>query len=244
MTTHAPGGLVVAAIGDGLADVSTPPFRGVLWRSLGVTIAVVAIVWAIGTRLVTGAAVDLAATHPLDVPHWLEAVRWFAGFLSGAMLLVGLSFLVAPITTGVAGLFLDEVAEAVERSRYPLDPPGRALPVWPSLATAARFTVLSIAVNLVALPLVLFAGFGLVVFTLANGWLIGREYFEFAAARRVGLEEARRLRERHAGSAFLAGLAAAVLLSIPIANLLTPLFATATMVHLVRRVTGGAVSTG
>ena len=224
------------AIGAGLADLATPPFRGVLWRSLGVTAAIVAVIWAIGTRLITGTAVDLAAAHPVDLPHWLAAVRWMAGIFSGLALMVVLSFLIAPITTGVAGLFLDEVAEAVERTHYAGDPPGRALAFWPSLATALRFTALSLVVNLVALPLVLFAGFGILVFVVANGWLIGREYFEFAAARRVGIEEARRLRIAHATPAFLAGLAAAALLSIPVLNLLTPLFATATMVHLVRRV--------
>ena len=238
MAEAAPGGLVLEAIRDGVADLSTPPFRGVLWRSLGVTLAIIAVIWAIGTRLLTGSAVDLAAAHPLDMPYWLTAVRWLAGVFSGMALMVVLSFLIAPITTGVAGLFLDEVAEAVERTHYAGDPPGRALAFWPSLATAMRFTALSLAVNLVALPLVLFAGFGLVVFSVANGWLIGREYFEFAAARRVGVEEARRLRIAHATPAFLAGLAAAALLSVPVLNLMTPLFATATMVHLVRRVTG------
>ena len=242
MTETSSAALVATSVGDGIADLATPPFRGVLWRSLGVTLAIVAVVWAVGTRAITGGAVDLAAAHPLDLPYWLTAVRWLAGVFSGMALMVVLSFLIAPITTGVAGLFLDEVAEAVERTRYPADPAGRALPLGPSLATAARFTALSLAVNLVALPLVLFAGFGLVIFTLANGWLIGREYFEFAAARWVGAEEARRLRRRHAGTAFLAGLAAAVLLSVPVLNLLTPLFATATMVHLAKRVTrGGAV---
>lgn len=231
-------GLVLASIRDGVADLATPPFRGVLLRSLGVTLAIVAVIWAVGTRLLTGSAADLAAQHPIDVPYYLAVVKWAAGFLSGAALMVGLSFLIAPITAGVAGLFLDEVAEAVERTRYPGDAPGRALPWGPSLAQAARFTALSLAVNVVALPLVLFAGFGLVVFTLANGWLIGREYFEFAAGRWVGPAEARRLRQTHAGLAFLAGLAAALLLSVPILNLATPLFATATMVHLVKRVTG------
>ena len=235
-----PGSAVLAAIRAAAADLATPPFRGVLLRSLGVTLAIVAVIWAIGTRLITGTAVDLAAAHPLDLPYWLTAVRWLAGLFSGAALMVVLSFLIAPITTGVAGLFLDEVAEGVERTHHPGRAPGRALPFGPSMAAAARFTLLSLVVNLIALPLVLLAGSGLVIFTLANGWLIGREYFEFAAARRVGLDEARRLRARHAGTAFLAGLAAAALLSVPILNLVTPLFATATMVHLVERLAGSA----
>ncbi|WP_333825767.1 sulfate transporter family protein [Pinisolibacter sp.] len=239
MAEGVPTGTIVASIRDGVADLMTPPFRGVIVRSLGVTLAIVAVVWAIGTRLLTGSAVDLATVHPVDLPYWLTAVRWIAGLFSGAALMVALSFLVAPITAGVAGLFLDEVADVVERTHYAGDRPGTPLPVWPSLVTALRFAALSLAVNLVALPLVLFAGSGLIIFTLANGWLIGREYFEFAAARHVGIDEARRLRRIHAGPAFLAGLAAAALLSVPILNLATPLFATATMVHLAKRLTGG-----
>jgi len=235
MAETASGATVPAAIRDGVGDLLTPPFRGVLLRSLGVTLTIVAVIWAIGTRLLTGSAVDLATVHPVDLPYWTTIVRWFAGFVSGAALMVVLSFLIAPITTGVAGLFLDEVAEAVERTHYAGDSPGRPLALGPSLAAAARFTALSLAVNLVALPLVLLAGSGLVIFTIANGWLIGREYFEFAAARHVGLEAARQLRLRHATPAFLVGLAAAALLSVPILNLATPLFATATMVHLVKR---------
>jgi CysZ protein len=40
------------------------------------------------------------------------------------------------------------------------------------------------------------------------------------------------LREKHGFSIFIAGLAIAVVLSIPIVNLLTPLFAGALMVHV------------
>lgn len=237
-------GLVSAALRDGVADLLTPPFRGVLLRSLGVTLAVVAVLWAIGTRLITGAAGDLAAAHPVDVPYWVAMARWGAGLFSGAALMVALSFLIAPITAGVAGLFLDEVAEEVERTHYADEAPGRAAPFFPSLIQAARFTALSLVVNLICLPLVFFAGFGLVIFTLANGWLIGREYFEFAAGRYVGAAEARRLREAHAGAAFLAGLAAAALLAVPVLNLATPLFATATMVHLAKRVGGSRPLSG
>lgn len=231
-------GAVTAAIGDAVADLPTRPFRGVLLRSLGATLAIVAVVWAIGTRLITGWAGDLAGAHPIDVPFWLDAVRWAAGLLSGGALMIGLSFLIAPITAGVAGLFLDEVAEAVERRRYPGEPAGRPIPLSESLGQAARFTLASLLVNGVCLVLLLVPGVNLVAFLLGNGWLIGREYFEFAARRGLVPEEARRLGLRRRGTALLAGLAAAAVLTIPVVNLVTPLFATAMMVHLVKRTTG------
>lgn len=238
--TRTPSGiaLVTAAVRDALADLPTSPFRGVLLRSLGVTLAVVAVVWAIGTRLITGWAGDVAGTHPIDLPYWLDAVRWLAGILSGAALMVGLSFLVAPITTGVAGLFLDEVAEATERTRYPGETPGTPIPWRESLGQALRFTGLSLAVNLVCLLLLLVPGINLVAFWLGNGWLIGREYFDFAARRALPPLEARRLTARWSGAGLLAGLAASAVLMIPVVNLVTPLFATAVMVHLVKRACG------
>lgn len=230
--------LVLAAARDAFADILTPPFRSVLLRSLGLTLAVVAIVWAIGTRLITGWAGDVAGAHPVDLPFWLDAVRWVAGILSGAALMVGLSFLVAPITTGVAGLFLDEVAEATETTRYPGEAPGTPIPWRESLGQAARFTGLSLLVNLICLVLLLVPGVNLVAFWFGNGWLIGREYFDFAARRALPADEARRLTARWSGTGLLAGLAASAVLMIPVVNLVTPLFATAMMVHLVKRAGG------
>ncbi|WP_165498075.1 sulfate transporter family protein [Siculibacillus lacustris] len=231
-------GPVLAAIRDALHDLPTPPLRGVLWRSLGLTLAIVAVIWAIGTRLISGFAGDLAGAHPIDVPYFVTIVGWLAGLLSGGVLLVAAAFLIAPITTAVAGIFLDDVAEATERGRYPGEAPGRPMPWRESLGQALRFTGLSLAVNLVCLAVALIPGVGLVAFWVGNGWLIGREYFAFAARRMLDRPAAQRLAAAHSGAAFLAGLAAAAVLSIPIVNLATPLFATVTMVHLVKRLSG------
>lgn len=234
-----PIALVAGAVGSALGDLLTPPFRGVLLRSLGVTLAIVAALWALFTRLVAGWIGGLGATGSPDLPLWLDVAHWAAGLLSGAAILVGLAFLIAPITAALAGLFLDEVAAATERAHYPDDPPGRPLPWRQSLAETARFTALSLVVNLVCLVLLLVPGVNLVAFTLGNGWLIGREYFALAAGRLLDPAAAAELAARRRGVAFAAGILAAVVLSIPILNLVTPLFATATMVHLVKRATGG-----
>ncbi len=230
--------LVTSAIRDALSDLQTPPFRKVFFSSLGVTLAIVAVIWAIGTRVLTGWVGDFAGAHPVDLPFYLAAVRWVAGILSGAALMIGLSFLIAPITTGIAGLFLDDVAEATERSRYPSDPPGAAIPLSQSIGQALRFTLLSLLVNLVCLVLLIVPGVNLFAFWIGNGWLIGREYFEFAARRLLPPRDAGLLALRFRGTAMIAGLSASALLMIPIVNLLTPLFATAVMVHLVKRASG------
>jgi CysZ protein len=72
---------------------------------------------------------------------------------------------------------------------------------------------------------------------VVNGYLLGREFFEFAAMRFRPPEEARAFRKAHGTTVFLAGLLIAGFLAVPILNLLTPIFATVMMVHLHKRLT-------
>jgi CysZ protein len=71
--------------------------------------------------------------------------------------------------------------------------------------------------------------------------LLGREYFELAAMRFRPAPEAKAMRRRHQTTIFIAGLFIAGFVSIPILNLATPLFGTALMVHMHKRLTAGAL---
>ena len=176
--------------------------------------------------------VQAALTFFLVIPYpWLEtAIAWAAG----AGLLVGLGFFIAPVTSLFAGIFLDEIAEKVEARHYPQDEHGTAMPLLKSLGLTIQFVALVVAVNLVALLLVFVFGLGLPVFFIANGYLLGREYFEIVAMRFMPTKDARELRHKHSTTVFLSGLIIAGFLAVPFLNLLTPLFATAFMVHIYR----------
>lgn len=219
------------------ADLFSPPFRSVLWKAVGLTLALLVALW-IGLQALV--------LHFLVLPFpWLETA---ATILSGIGLLFGLAFLVAPATSLFAGLFLDEVAEVVEHTHYPSEPAGRSLPLFRSLATTLQFGAVVILVNLVALPLVLALGLGILVFFVANGYLLGREYFDLAAMRFHDRRTAKILRLRNGGRIFLAGLMVAGFMAVPFLNLLTPLFATAFLVHTHKRIAarerapGGAIA--
>jgi uncharacterized protein involved in cysteine biosynthesis len=71
------------------------------------------------------------------------------------------------------------------------------------------------------------------VFYGLNAYLLGREYFEMVALRRLDLRGAQQLRHVHRLRWFIAGLVNAGLLTIPVINLVAPLLAAAFMVHLV-----------
>ena len=226
-TEPIPARFMVSAAALTISQVFSPPFRAVLWKSIGLTIALLIAVW-FGLQALLGIFVVL----PFG---WLETAF---GWLTGIGLVVGLGFLVAPVTSLFAGLFLDDIAAEVEATNYPADPPGRPLPLAESLWTTIGFTGVVIIVNIVALILILLPGINIVIFFVANGYLLGREYFELAARRFGSAEDVRRMRRRHGGSVFLAGLMIAGVLAIPILNLLTPLFATALMVHVHKRLSG------
>jgi uncharacterized protein involved in cysteine biosynthesis len=135
-------------------------------------------------------------------------------------------------------VFVDEVAEHVEREHYPSERPGVALPLSRAMTEGVKTALLTILVYLIALPFVFFAGLGFIAFFIATAWLLGREYFELAAMRFRSPEEAKAMRRDNAATIFTAGLIIAAFVSIPIVNLATPLFGMAFMVHMHKRLSG------
>jgi uncharacterized protein involved in cysteine biosynthesis len=168
----------------------------------------------------------------------VAALAWLLSFAAGFGIIVGSVMLMPAVTAVVGSFYADRIGDEVERKYYPADPPGRALPLslafWEGLKTA----LLAVLIYLGAAPLILFAGFGAIVFFLATAYILGREYFELAAMRFRPPPEAKALRRRHAGTIYVGGLLIAAFVSIPIVNLATPLFAMALMVHLHKRLSG------
>ncbi|TPK67866.1 sulfate transporter family protein [Mesorhizobium sp. B2-4-19] len=210
-------------------ELLSPPFRAVFIKTLGLTVLALVALWFGLTSLVEWLALPWLQTLLPGIPSW---AGWLGGIIAAIALAFGMALLVAPVTAVIAGLFLDDVAEVVERTDYPRDPVGRAMPAWRSLVLAIKFLGVVILGNIVALMLLLVPGINIAAFFIVNGYLLGREFFEFAAMRFRPEDEARALRRQYAGTVFLAGLVIAAFLAVPLLNLLTPLFAAAMMVHL------------
>ncbi|EJN00069.1 sulfate transporter family protein [Phyllobacterium sp. YR531] len=209
-----------------------PEFRSVLWKSIGLTILLLAGVWFGLRELFEALAWPFVDQMIPELPAWTGWIGFIAGILASLGLALGLALLIAPITAIVAGLFLDDVAEVVEKEDYPLDPKGKSLPTLRSFVLSIKFLGIVIIGNIIALLLLLIPGVNIIAFFVVNGYLLGREFFEFAAMRFRPEMEAKALRSKHSTTVFLAGLLIAAFMAIPILNLLTPLFAAAMMVHL------------
>ena len=225
-----------------LSQILSPPMRSILWRSIGLALVLIAVL-AIGLQRLlswlatTGEAWAAALLGPsfqtsLDILAWIISIAAGLGVVFGAVLLM------PAITSLVASLFVDDVADHVEREHYPAERPGVALPLPLAITEGVKTASLTILVYLVALPFVLFAGAGFIIFFIATAWLLGREYFELAAMRFRSPQEAKAMRKENAATVFTAGLIIAAFVSIPIVNLATPLFGMAFMVHMHKRLGG------
>jgi len=228
------------ALSKALADLFRPPLRAVLVKSILLALALIAVIGIVLERVLSSLA-DSGATWAEQTsgfaPHaaW-AALAWFLSVMATLGIVTGAVFLMPAVTAFVGSFFVDDVADAVEREHYPAEPRGRALPIVTAVVEGLKFALLSIIVYVVALPFVLFAGFGVLILFLANSYLLGRNFFELAAMRFHPPAEAKALRKRHAGAVFVAGMIVAVFVSIPVINLATPVFAMALMVHVHKRV--------
>jgi CysZ protein len=228
--------MLIQAAFKAWAQVFSPALRSVLWKSLALTVALLALIWFGLTRLLSAwlETHDLSASYPI-----LDSLAFF---LAGAGLFIALAYLLPAVSAVVAGYFLDDVAEVVERTDFPADSRGQPLPLGRALLYGLRFAGLSLLVNLAALALVFVPVINVGVFFAANAYLLGREYFELAAGRFRSMEEASRMRVEHRGTVMLAGAMLAALVLVPVVNLLTPLFGVALMVHVHKRLAGRALT--
>lgn len=224
--------MILQAAGAAASQLFSREFRSVFVKTLGLTLLALAAMWFGLKELFDWLALPWIDALLPGFPAWAGWLGLLAAIVAGAGLALGLALLIAPVTAIVAGLFLDDIAETVERTDYPLDPPGRPVPVLRSLVLTLKFFVVVIVGNLIALVLLLVPGINIAAFFLVNGYLLGREFFEFAAMRFHPEAEAKALRRSNAGKVFLSGLVIAAFMAVPLINLLTPLFAAAMMVHL------------
>lgn len=211
----------------GWLDLLRPRVFGVLAAGVALTLGLfvalqLAAFWAL--RAWGPEAITLPWLGRFEIGH---ALSW--GSLA-LLPLLGL-FLAAPVAAGFAGLFSERVAEAVEAAHgYP---PGRSLDFADSLIDSAVVMGAVILVSLAVLILTPLVGpLAPVVFYGANGWLLGREFFQMAARRHLDGATADLMRRRRGGNVTALGIGIALLLTVPVLNILVPVLAAAAYTHL------------
>lgn len=228
---------MITYLSRSIAQLSDPRLRNVVLLAVAGALAAFAGLW-------TGVWWMLANFDPSGIwglgwlAEWMGGYfDWVAGVTFFAAMLIATFLMFPAVVTVVVGLFLERVAAAVEDRHYPSAGPARPQPLVETLGSTLKFAATVILLNLLVLPLylvlVIVPGSNLVLYYLLNGYLIGREYYELVAFRRLPPREATRLRRRFRSRVLVAGIVVAFLMTVPVVNLIAPVIGAAFMVHVV-----------
>lgn len=226
MSNNAAGRSFFAALGLAFGEMANPRFRAVVMRALVFAVLLLVVLGFLG---VWGAS-NVGTAWGVD---------WGVPAVVGTIIawLVALLVLLMPFAAFIMGLYLDSVAEAVERRHYPDDPPGKGAGFLGTMGMSLRFMIKLVVVNALALVVYVFVPvLNILAFLLVNGYLAGREYFEMIAARHFKPAEIRRMRKQNRLKLLSAGAIIAVLLAVPGVNFVAPLFGVALMVHVFKSI--------
>jgi len=228
--------LIPGALRDALRQLPSPAFIKVLLGALAITLLLTGpflVVFAIIAWLI-----ELVTPASLSLP-WLGEVGFLGVFTQGLVSKTSWIFwtyVMAPVAFAVMGLFLESVVDAVEARYYPQIAKVRPRSMSEMVGYSVKFFLMMLAVSLAALIASLFAGFlAPVVFVAANGYLIGKEYYETVALRRVDEAQARRLMRKNLPVLWALGAILALGLNLPWVNLVVPLIGVAAFTHLYHR---------
>ena len=209
-----------------LGQIGDPKFRGVLFRGVGLTVLLLAaMTWFVMWLLPNSVSLPFFG----DIGWLTTALDSFALIGMGILSI----FLMVPVASVFISFFLDQIMDAVESRHYPDVGPVRSVPFMDTMMDSLGFLGLLVVVNLLALVVYLFFPFA---FWAVNGILLGREYFQMVATRRVGRSEAKVLRKGNRGQIWLADTLMAVPLTVPVLNLVIPILGVATFTHLFHRI--------
>lgn len=212
---------MIAALFKALNQMPDPAFRKVIGQTFLFSVLLFA-------ALLVGTWWLLAETQ-LFPWAWLEtivdALGWFAGLVAAFFLFPGAALI-------IISFMLEPVARAVEAKHYPDLSPPRPQPVSEAVWIGVRFAAISVLLNLLVLPLYFVPVLNVFVFATLNGYLLGREYFELIAPRRLEPAAIRPMWKRYRGRLWIAGVVITMLLSIPFVNWIMPVAAAAFLLHI------------
>jgi CysZ protein len=216
---------MISSFFKAIGQIPDPGFRRVIGRSLlyaiGIFVLLLSFTWWL-----------IVSSRFFGI-GWLE---WIVDFVGGATAVV-VAFLLFPgAMMFVVSLMLEKIARAVEKKHYPYLPPPQPQAMSETVLIGLRYTSIVIALNLLFLPLFFIPVINIFVFIGLNGYLLGREYFELVALRRLEPDAVRKIWREHRSQLCIAGMIITSLLTIPVVNWFMPVVAAAYMLHIFERI--------
>ncbi len=223
--------MILSSFFAALGQMSDPRFRWVFIQGVGLTLLLLMGLYAFAFWGIAWLVPD-AITLP-----WIGAIGLSDTLISWGSLILMLVlsiFLMVPVASAFTGIFLDDVADAVEAKHYPDLPAAPSVGIIDNLRETFSFLGVIVIANALAF-LLYFTPVAPIVFYGLNGFLLGREYYRMIAVRRLGRAEASRAFRRNLLTVWAAGALMAIPLTVPVLNLLVPILGAATFTHLYHR---------
>ncbi|MEJ7925922.1 EI24 domain-containing protein [Sphingobium sp. AN641] len=214
--------MILTALLRAFPQIFTPQARGLLARTLLLTLLVFAM---LGAGLWWGLRALIAWAG------WAQGAG-LAGAAAAAILgIVALWLLFRVVAMAILGFFSDSIVIAVETRDYPAAAvTARPVSFGGGLRFAFRSVARTVGWNLLFLPLyllLLVTGIGTaIIFLGLNAYLLGRDLAEMVEPRHPDLPPIAGTRR------WLMGLASALLFLLPVVNLLAPIWSAAMAVHM------------
>ena len=205
-------------------QMGDPAFRlPLILAVLGAALAVTGLI---------GLAAWLAGWAAAGGPEWLSWITQAGGAAAGVFL--GW-WLFLPIALGIASLFTDTIAGAVERRHYP----GLAAPSGASalaqMGHGIWFGCKLLLLQILLLPLFFIPIFGALLALLIAAHGLGAGLLREVALRRMNVAHSRIAWQRLRWQGWMLGLALALMAMVPVLNLLVPIIGIAAAAHLLLR---------
>ena len=165
----------------------SPPLRAMLWKSIALALALIVVVGIVLDRLIVwligAGSASVETTLGPHAPWPVDRAGLAALGRRRPRHHRRQRMLMPAVTAVVASFFADRSPTKSSASIIRPIRPARRCRYGSHLRRAPRRRCLRSSIYLFAAPLLLFAGFGAVIFFLATAWILGREYFELAAMR-------------------------------------------------------------
>lgn len=221
---------MIRAYMNAVTKLRDPQYRKLLWLGVALSLALLFMLYAFVLLIV-----QILIPGALFLPITGQVQGLSSLFSLGSIIyLLGLSvFLMVPVASVFTGLYLNDVADSVEKDSYPGLPPRNRVPFRESLNDGLRYFGLLVGLNVIGMGVFAISnGWGMAILWIVNGFLLSREYFTMVARRRHDLEAARALQKQHMLGLWLPGIVLAIGLSVPVLNLAMPLVGAAVFTHL------------
>lgn len=208
-----------------LNQISTAPFRRVLFLSVSISLLTTLLLWAFITKIIFN-------TNMTSIT-WLE---WFLDILGGGAVFILLVLLLPTLVGLIASIMLESICRSVELVYYPHLPKAQGQNLYTGVLVGLKFTGTMIVLNIIFLPLMVIPPVYIFASWVLNSYLLSREFFELVAYRRLDKVNVSRMYKKFRFTLIGYGLVIAFISIIPVINFIVPLFGTAVMLHAFQRI--------